>query len=56
MNLARHDLQYNHVIISERASAAARSAASASEHSCNVCVYVYRYNVYIQSVYVPEKF
>ena len=42
--------------ISERASAAARSAASASEHSCNACVYVYRYNVYIQSVYVPEKF
>ena len=43
-------------INSERASAAARSAASASEHSCNVCVYAYRYNVYIQSVYVPEKF
>ena len=42
--------------ISERASAAARSAASASEHSCNVRVHIERYNVYIQSVYVPEKF
>ena len=41
--------------ISERASAAARSAASASEHSCNVRVCTYVDTMYISNLYMYQK-
>ena len=41
--------------ISERASAAARSAASASEHSCNVRVCTYVDTMYTFNLYMYQK-
>ena len=51
------DVNYNNpkYYHSERASAAARSAASASEHSCNVRVCTYVDTMYTFNLYMYQK-